>query len=121
MDNDEGQQTYYSKGFTLIELLAVIVILSILMSIAVVSVFGIAERTEKDVCEANRLELERNYRVHLIVESKVHTVTAFNEFLLSYGDEICPVGGEISYDDGKVECSIHSVNDEDKEDEVPYL
>lgn len=91
------------------------------MSIAVVSVTGITEQTEKDVCEANRLELERNYRVDLIVANKVHSTAAFNEFLLSYGDKICPVGGEISYVDGDVECSVHSENDEDKEDEVPYL
>lgn len=125
MDNGGGCQTYYNQGFTLIELLAVIVILGILMSIAMLSVLGYKERTEKEVCEANRIEFERNYRVHLIVVSKVHTSTAFNEFLLGYGDEICTVGGEISYVDGKVECSVHSVSDEDSEEgkdgEVPYL
>lgn len=41
MDNERDYQTYYSKGFTLIELLAVIVLLGILMSIAVISVIGI--------------------------------------------------------------------------------
>lgn len=125
MDHDADYQTYYNKGFTLIELLAVIVILGILTSIAVLSVSGIIERTEKEVCEANRLELGRNYRVHLIVENKVHTNTSFNEFLLKYDGEICPVGGEISYDDGKVKCSVHSIGDEDRDegndDEVPYL
>ncbi|MEC1747897.1 hypothetical protein [Schinkia azotoformans] len=78
------------------------------MSIAVLSILGVTECTEKEVCEANRLELGRNYRVHLLVESKVHTSTVVNEFLLNYGDEICPVGGEISYSDGEVECSVHS-------------
>lgn len=125
MNNGEGHQTYYSKGFTLIELLAVIVILGILMSIAVLSALSITERTEKEVCEANRLELGRYYGAHLIIENKVHTVTAFNEFWLSYEDEICTVGGQISFVDGKVVCSIHSKSDadsgEDEEDEIPYL
>lgn len=125
MDNGGDYPTYYNQGFTLIELLAVIVILGILMSIAVLSVLGVTERTESEVCEANRLELGRYYRVHLIVEGKVHTSTAFKEFMLGYGDEICPVGGKVSYDDGKVECSVHSERDadsgDDGEDEVPYL
>lgn len=63
--------------------------------------------------------------MHLNIENKVHTVTAFNEFCLSYGDEICIVGGQISFVDGKVECSIHSESGadsgDDEEDEVPYL
>lgn len=125
MDNGGDYQTYYNQGFTLIELLTVIVILGILMSIAVLSVLGVTERTESEVCEANRLELGRYYRVHLIFESKVHTSTAFKEFMLGYGNEICPVGGEISYDDRKVECSVHSVagngSDEGDDGEVPYL
>ena len=125
MNNGEGHQTYYNKGFTLVELLAIIVISSILMSIAVISVIGITKQTEKEVCEANQSELERNYRMQLIIENKVLTITAFNEFLLSYGDEICTVGGEISFLNGKVECSIHSESDadsgDDEEDEVPYL
>lgn len=106
MDNGGDYQTCYCKGFTLVEILAVIVIVSVLMLIAVLSVMGVTERIVKEVCDANRLELERNYRVHFIVESKVHTSTAFKEFLLAFGNKICPVDGEISYVNGKVECIV---------------
>ncbi|EKN62767.1 hypothetical protein P9E76_11825 [Schinkia azotoformans] len=89
------------------------------------SVMGVTEHAQKEACEVNRLELGGNYRVHLIVESKVHTSTAFKEFLLAFGNKICPVDGEISYVNGKVECSVHSVSAEDSNDgddgEVPYL
>ncbi len=50
------------------ELLAVIVILGIVFSIAVISLGGTKEKAEADVCAANRLELEKRYRGHLALE-----------------------------------------------------
>lgn len=41
-----------NRGLTLVELLAVIFIFGILSSIAVISVLGLIENTEEDVCEA---------------------------------------------------------------------
>jgi prepilin-type N-terminal cleavage/methylation domain-containing protein len=44
------------RGVTLVELLAVIVILGIVFSIAIISLGGTKERAEEDVCAANRVE-----------------------------------------------------------------
>ncbi len=50
----------------------------------------------------------------------------FNQFLADNFDEVCPAGGVIRYEDGKVKCSVHegvSESDEDEPpgDEVPWL
>lgn len=113
-----------SKGFTLVEVLVVIVILGVLGAIAVVSLVGITERAEEEVCNTNRLQLERDFQLYIMLEGKEETNITFTEFLIGYDSEICPVGGEISYVNEEVECSIHSHEgeDEDNEDgEVPYL
>lgn len=52
---------FNKRGLTLIELLAVIVIIGLLSSIAVISVLGLIKDTEEDVCEANRWQLEKDY------------------------------------------------------------
>ncbi len=44
------------RGFTLVELLAVVVILEIVFSIAVISLGGTKERAEADVCVANQVQ-----------------------------------------------------------------
>lgn len=46
--------------------------------------------------------------------------------MFSYGDNICPIGGEISYVEGAAACSIHSNpnevdNDSCDDKDVPYL
>ena len=51
-----------SKGITLLELLVVIVVLGIIAAIAVPSVLGVIAKTEEDVCEVNRDEVELNYK-----------------------------------------------------------
>jgi prepilin-type N-terminal cleavage/methylation domain-containing protein len=47
------------EGLTLVELLAVIVVLGIIFTITVISLGGIKGKVERDVCTANRVELER--------------------------------------------------------------
>jgi hypothetical protein len=110
-----------------VELLAVIVILGIVFSIVVISLGGTKERAEEDVCAANRVEMENQYRVHLVLEDVEHSDVVFSAFLKEFGSEVCPVGGVVSYSDGHVECSLHSDEDHEEDDSgednggVPYL
>jgi prepilin-type N-terminal cleavage/methylation domain-containing protein len=97
------------NGFTLVELLAVIVILGIVFSIAKISLGGTRERVEEDVCAANRVELENQYKGHLALEVVEHSDVMFSTFLKEFdSDEVCPVGGVITYTDGHIDCSVHS-------------
>ncbi|MBN8193793.1 type II secretion system protein [Bacillus sp. NTK074B] len=114
------------RGFTLVELLAVIVILGIVFSIAVISLVGTKEKAEMDVCAANRLELEKQYMGHLALEDVEHSDVVFHPFLMEFGSELCPVGGMITYTDGHVECSVHGEEVDEEEDSgddggVPYF
>jgi hypothetical protein len=103
-------------------LLAVIVILGIVFSIAVISLGGTKERTEEDVCAANREELENQYGRHLLSEDVEHRDVVFSSFLNEFGSEVCPVGGGVRYSDGHVDCSVHTSDNENEEDDgVPYL
>lgn len=43
----------------------------------------------------------------------------FNQFLIDNFDEICSASGVISYEDGKVKCSVHVDGNEGEEDEEP--
>jgi prepilin-type N-terminal cleavage/methylation domain-containing protein len=114
-----------SKGITLIEVLAVVVILGILTAIAVPSVMKVIEGTKEDVCDSNRVELERGFEGELSLNGIEATDALFGQWLLEYGDDNCPDGGVFHYVDGEVECSVHGEGDSDDveegEDEVPYL
>ncbi|SEN49037.1 prepilin-type N-terminal cleavage/methylation domain-containing protein [Mesobacillus persicus] len=116
-----------SEGYTLVEVLAVTVILGILAAIAVPSVIWLVERSKEDVCALNRTELDRMYSTHLHLESKDHSTSAFQDYLHDSGVDICPSGGEITFVDGAVKCSIHSDShgEEEEPDEggsgVPFL
>ncbi|WP_197489751.1 type II secretion system protein [Rossellomorea aquimaris] len=114
------------RGLTLVELLAVIVVIGVVFSIAVISLGGTKERTEADVCAANRVELENQYRGHLALEDVEHSNVVFSTFLKELGSEVCPVGGAINYLDGHVDCSVHGeVVDEEEgsgdDGGVPFL
>jgi prepilin-type N-terminal cleavage/methylation domain-containing protein len=116
-----------SGGFTLIELIVVIAILSILATMAVPRLTGFKNVLENRMCYANRKTVERSYSAFLLVNDMDHTESIFNQFLIDNFDELCPAGGEMRYEDGKVKCSEHSggSNDEDDEEdpgeEVPWL
>ncbi|RDI41650.1 type II secretion system protein [Falsibacillus pallidus] len=113
------------RGFTLIELLAVIVVLGIVMSIAVLSYSSIIEKSEKDVCHLNRVTVEKDYRQYLTLEGEDTSEVLFAEFLRQYDRDLCPGRGEFVYEEGAVICSVHSevVPEEDGDvgDGVPYL
>jgi hypothetical protein len=107
-----------------VELLAVIVILGVVFSIAVISLSDTKERAEEDVCAANRVELENQYRSHLALEGVEHSDMVFTSFLIEFGFEVCPVGGVVTFLDGHVDCSVHSDEEDQEEDDsggVPYL
>jgi prepilin-type N-terminal cleavage/methylation domain-containing protein len=84
------------RGFTLVELLAVNVILGIIFSIAVIFLGGTKERAEEDVCAANLVELEIQYRGQLALEDVEHSDAVFTSFLNEFGSEVCKVGGAIT-------------------------
>ncbi len=71
------------RGFTLVELLAVIVILGIVFSVAVISLGGTKEKAEMDVCAANRVELGKQYGGHLALEDVIIVMLCLYDFLWS--------------------------------------
>lgn len=112
------------KGFTLIEILAVIAILFLLTSVAVPMVVNIIKNAKTDVCRYNSLELERNYNEYLNMQETIHTEIRFLEYKEQFFDEICPSGGEITFRDGRVICSVHvegDGSDEVGDNGVPFL
>lgn len=113
-----------SDGFTLVELIVVIAMLGIIAVIAVPRVTGIKSMAEEKVCDANRKIVERMYSAFLLENG--HGESASTQFLIENFDEICPAGGTISYEDGKVKCSLHDdIRDEEDDEhpgeEVPWL
>jgi prepilin-type processing-associated H-X9-DG protein len=81
----------------------------------------LVENTEEEVCLANRRHLEKDYGRELVLNEVNHSESRFNVYVLRFG-EICPVGGNVVFVDGHVECSVH-VDDEEsgEEDGVPFL
>jgi len=122
LQNSLDEKERNLNGFTLVEVLAVIVILGILAAVAWLSVGGLIEKAEKDVCDSSILEIERQYETFLELESIERSDLFFAEFLSGYDGRVCPADGELHYIDGKVECSVHSVTEEENDNSgVPYL
>ncbi|TCK93130.1 prepilin-type N-terminal cleavage/methylation domain-containing protein [Natranaerovirga hydrolytica] len=113
-------------GFILVELIVVIAILGIIVAVAVPRLTRLKSKAEESVCATNRKIVERMYSDFLVENDIDYVDSIFNQFLMDNFDEICPVDGEIRYEDGKVKCSVHEVeSDGDEEesprDEVPWL
>jgi prepilin-type N-terminal cleavage/methylation domain-containing protein len=113
-----------SYGFTLVEIIVVIAILGIIAAIVVPRLTGFKSMAEEKVCTSNRKTVERSYNIFLLKNE--HRESVFNRFLIEDFDEICSVSGVISYEDGKVKCSIHDdgrnyEEDDPPGDEVPWL
>lgn len=86
------------KGFTLIELLAVIVILALIMSIAVVSMSGVMQSTKYNTFKASALEIIDGVRNQLWLSNELETGDYyFTRAILQKGGETSPLGGNINY------------------------
>lgn len=112
------------KGFSLIEVLAVLVVMSIMSTVAVPVITNIVKNAKTDVCHSNSFELERKYNEYLNIQGTFHTEVRFLEYKEQFFDEICPSGGEITFRDGRVICSVHGeedYSDEVEENGVPFL
>jgi len=108
-----------SEGFTLIELIVVIAILGILAAVAVPRFTEFKSMAEESVCAANRKTVERMYFAYLLENDIDHVDSIFNQFIIENFDKICPAGGVVSYEDGKVKCSVHGSESEGEENEEP--
>ncbi|MGF7184772.1 type II secretory pathway pseudopilin PulG [Desulfitispora alkaliphila] len=111
-------------------MIVVISILGILIAIALPQYSKIITNVKKKVCDANILQLGRSLESSMIIdgiEVDDDNCSYFQSIILQYEGNICPDGGTLSYDNGKVKCGIHydeleSVEDNGEDDEgVPYL
>lgn len=115
-----------AKGFTLLETIVVIAILGVIAGIAALSVNGLIEKSKREVCHVNVVNVERLYESHLNFKAIEHSEAYFTQFILDLGNEICPDRGHISYVDEVVNCSLHPKDNEvkdsnDKVEDVPFL
>lgn len=119
-------KTFNNKGYTLIEIIIVIVIMTVSVTIVVPLFIGYSERARIQVCTTNCLQLERMYKTYLMLENINHSDAVFTYYLQEYGQNICPSGGTITYNDGKVLCDMHPkdnvIESDDEENEsIPFL
>ena len=113
-----------NNGFSLVELIVVIAIIAILASVTVPYFICYIEMAKKEVCNANCLQVERMYETYLVMEELEHSDVIFIEYLYENGENICPDHGDITYLDGKVQCSKHdrdNGSESDDDGDVPFL
>ncbi len=94
------------KGFTLVELLAVIVILALIMSIAIISMNGIMDSAKYSTFKETGLQIINGVRDQLILANELNGDTSFTGAGQTYyfeskivekGGKSSPLGGEIQY------------------------
>ena len=86
------------KGFTLVELLAVIVILALIMSIAVVAMSGIIGSSQENSARRTAANLISGVRQRLMLNGNLKTGTYyFTNGILERGGKTSPLGGDFTY------------------------
>ena len=113
-----------SDGFTLVELIIVIAILGIIGLIVIPRLIGFKSKAEESVCAANRMIVQRLFESYLFENGydmdDDQDGNLLNHFLLINNfHKVCPSGGVMSYEGGKLECGFHEEAKEDDEDESP--
>jgi prepilin-type N-terminal cleavage/methylation domain-containing protein len=108
-----------NKGFTLIELIVVISIIGILAAIVVPAYGGYVKKAKEEVCNANCVQVERMYEMHLVMKGIENSDVGFEQFLKENVKDRCQEHGVITYVDWKVKCNVHTKEEEGGE--VPFL
>ena len=86
------------KGFTLVELLAVIVILALIMSIAVVSIGGVINSTRQSTFKETAASIIDGVQKHLIVTNELKEgYYTFTSAIVEKGGDKTPFGDNIQY------------------------
>ena len=86
------------KGFTLIELLAVIVILALIMSIAIISMNGVMQNSKYSIFKESAMTIIDGVRQHLSLADELQPGDYyFNQSILEQGGQTSPLGGDIQY------------------------
>ena len=86
------------KGFTLVELLAVIVILALIMSIAVISIGGVLQSTRQSTFKETAASIIDGVQKQLLVANELKEGNYhFSSTIVDKGGDKSPLGGDINY------------------------
>ena len=86
------------KGFTLVELLAVIVILALIMSIAIISIGGVLQSTRQSTFKETAASIIDGVQKQLLVANELKAGKyVFKDTIIEKGGEDSPLGGKIVY------------------------
>lgn len=96
------------KGFTLVELLAVIVILALIMSIAIVSMSGIMQSARESTFKETALQIINGVNQQLTLANETNPGVAefssangvdyyFTQDIIEKGGDVAPLGGNVKY------------------------
>lgn len=112
------------NGFSLTEIIAVMAVISILAAILIPIIGGMIRSVQTNICHMNMKKANDYYEAWLLVNRKDHNEMNYRSFCDTYTQKLCPIGGDPTYSNETILCSIHATTDDfnDKDPtEVPYL